>query len=269
MRVHRNVFVAWLFFPAALFGVAVHAEGLDSLVCVAQEGIGPATPQETTRVVNVGTTLQEGALSGVISAVMREAYRRAGMVMDLQLLPSRRSIHLADEGVTDAELFRGRVVEKLYPNLRRVKVPIYWSHEVPFYRNAEFAVEDYQELKKYRVAYKRGVVSWENRIGDSPDAVPVNDDKQGMTLLDEGRIDVFVDNQLLGRRALSQLGLDGISFGEPLLAVSFYHYVHKTQMDLIPMLEAALNQMEAEGLIDRIAGTCEQDFIDREIANVD
>ena len=57
-------------------------------------------------------------------ALLREAYARLGVDMQVVVLPSRRALYLADRGELDGDLFRIATVAENYPNLRRVDYPL-------------------------------------------------------------------------------------------------------------------------------------------------
>ena len=218
------------------------------------------------QVVVVGSSKNEDALNGVMWSAMREAYERANLVMKLQLFPARRSIYMANAGRLDAELLRTPAIEDEQKSLIRVDVPVYWTNETPFYVDSKYAVKSYQELKNVPIAYKRGVFTWEERVGDFPLAVPVSTDEQGMSLLAADRIKVFLDNDLLGRRTIARLGLKNIITGKPFFRFSLYHYVHFSHADLVPRLEKSLRTMQRDGTLAAIQTVCENSFIVRSLA---
>src|SRR6185369_9370794 len=55
--------------------------------------------------------------SGFFDVVAREAFRRAGLELQIETVPAARALLLSSSGASDGELNRNPAVEKAYPEL--------------------------------------------------------------------------------------------------------------------------------------------------------
>ena len=79
-----------------------------------------AHPVPATERITLVTPLN--TVDTVISEVIvREAYRRIGVEVEIQKYPAERALRLADQGVADGEVQRIDGIDKRYTNL--IKVP--------------------------------------------------------------------------------------------------------------------------------------------------
>lgn len=74
--------------------------------------------------VRIAAVRDDASTEHTFEVVMREAYRRIGLPVRVEYLPALRGLAEANSGQADALLARLPVIEKDYPNVRRVPTSI-------------------------------------------------------------------------------------------------------------------------------------------------
>ena len=146
--------------------------------------------------------LESDPTSQLVAKVMLEAYRRLGMEIDIVSMPGERTLVSANAGETDGELYRRAGIEKSYPNLVMVPVPVASYEVVAFVpRHSVVAVSGWASLRALRIGFVKGIkVIEENTLGMQ--VLSVASLQQAFAMLDKGRIDVVLSNRISGLAAL-------------------------------------------------------------------
>ena len=201
----------------------------------------------------------ENSINTLISErVVAEAYRRIGIQITTKQYPAARAIKLSANGSMDGELFRIGGLEKAYPNLVQVPVPINVMEGVVLTKHTDFPVDGWQSLKPFRVGIQRGIMFAERGTASihGLKTHAVNSNEQLFGMLSKNRTDIIVVSRLNGLQTLKTLRIPDIHILEPPIETYFlYHYLHRKHRHLVPRLTAALKEMEAEGLILRTRGS--------------
>ncbi|WP_373888482.1 ABC transporter substrate-binding protein [Massilia genomosp. 1] len=223
------------------------------ILALAASVLGPgAAAAAETRDMHVSTLVGNDPSASIAELVMAEAYRRIGRVLVVHKLPGERTLMMANEGRMDGELYRKVGMEREYPNLMIVPVPLLTYEIVIFTRGTEFTVNGWESLRPFSIGYVRGIkIVKENTAGMKTEAVPTME--QAFQKLSMGRTDVVVGNRLSGLAAAETLKIDDVRALSPALA-SFpvYHYVNKHHAALVPALAAALQAMKADKTIEKL-----------------
>lgn len=188
----------------------------------------------------------------VIKAVVREAYNRIGYDINVLHLPGERALKLSNIGAVEAELYRIAAINKIYPNLSRIPVPIFNFEVRAFSKKTNFEPDGWNSLEPYRLAALTGVkITEKNTEGMNRELV--NDLHHMFTLLDSERVDLAITTRVAGNITMREMKLDNIKMLDPpVFTFPVFHFVHKSQQQLIPMLTESLTQMQNEGLIKKI-----------------
>lgn len=212
----------------------------------------PTVASQPLRDINISTLVGNDPATAIAEQVMREAYRRLGLNLIVHKLPGERTLVQANDGKMDGELYRKLGMEREYPNLVIVPVPLQTYEIVIFTRGTTFVVSGWESLRPYTLGFVRGIkIVQENTQGMRIEAVPT------MPLAFEkmmmGRTDLVLGNRLSGMAAIKAMNLEGVTVLEPPLA-SFpvYHYLHKRHEALVPDLTRVLRQMQTDKTIERI-----------------
>lgn len=72
--------------------------------------------------IQISTLLENDPASDIAEQVLKQAYLRLGLQLQVKKLPGERSLYGANNGETDGELYRKIGMERDYPNL--VIIPV-------------------------------------------------------------------------------------------------------------------------------------------------
>ncbi len=204
------------------------------------------------REINISTLIGNDPATVIAEHIVSEAYHRIGRRMVVHKLPGERTLIEANDGRMDGELYRKLGMEREYPNLIILPVPLLTYEIVIFTRGTDFVVHGWESLRPFTIGYVRGIkIVHENTEGMKREAVGTME--QAMQKLTMGRTDLVVGNRHSGLAALEAMGVDDVRALAPALA-SFpvFHYVHKRHAALVPELLAALQSMKADRTIEKM-----------------
>ena len=194
----------------------------------------------------------DSATTQVPEAVIKEAYRRLKLPLNVIKLPPARSLKMSNAGQFDAELARVKVDHTIYPNLIQVPVAIDLIDATVFSKSVEFEVDGWDSLKPYRIGIRRGV-KFTQRGTQGMNVIVGNENEQLLKMLDRNRVDIVVLNKHNALTAIEQLNLINIRMLQPSVHyLEVFHYLHKKNQHLLPALTHELQQMEQSGEIEAI-----------------
>jgi polar amino acid transport system substrate-binding protein len=183
--------------------------------------------------------------------VLEQAYKRLNIKMNIVYFPAARTLWLANNGTVDGEVARLAGVEKTYSNLLRVNVPVaIISMSVYTKARTNFTVQGWQSLTPYRIAYLRGIKVIENKL-QGLSAEGVTSHEQALMMLEHDRVDVVIADANQAFMILPTYP-DIKMLTPPVYSFPVYHYLNKKHADLVPKLEAVLQQMTDDKTIERI-----------------
>ncbi len=209
-----------------------------------------AIAQQTIKVATFSSPF-----STVMREVMLEAYKRIDIDAQIIHLPGKRAIKLSSMGAVDAELYRMGAINKTYPDLIKVPVPLYLFEIRAFSKNFDFKPDGWQSLQNYKLGVLSGVkITAKNTEGMQKEAV--NSVRHMFALLNNERIYLVLTTNIAGSIAIRELKLNNIKSLEPAVySFPVYHFVHKNKRQLVPKLTAALTKMSNQGIINQIITT--------------
>ncbi|WP_342115626.1 substrate-binding periplasmic protein [Pseudoduganella sp. OTU4001] len=194
-------------------------------------------------VMNVSTLVGDDPAAETAAQILREAYSRLGRKLVVHQLPGERSLVYANEGKMDGELYRKLGLDRDYPNLVIVPVPLLTFELVIFTRGTSFVVNGWDSLRPYTMGFVRGnKIAQENTRGMKVEQVSTM--QQAFEKLMMGRTDLVLGHRASGMAVVRSQQLEGVTVLEPPLA-SFpvYHYVNKKHAALVPELARVLKQV--------------------------
>lgn len=190
---------------------------------------------------------------GFLDIVAGEAFRRAGLRLQLIRLPPERGLRQANAGMIDGELTRTVGMENTYPNLVRVPEKIMDWHFVAFTRDPALKDMRWAKLDSLSVGHIRGWKIYEQHLKRHPQVTVAESAEQLFTILDKNRIDVALYSRALGLPLIEKMGIKNIRVVEPSLAErEMYIYLNQQHADKVPALAAALREIKREGLYTRV-----------------
>lgn len=212
----------------------------------------PMAAAQPPREINISTLVGNDPATTIAEQILREAYRRLGINLNVHKLPGERTLVYANDGKMDGELYRKLGMEREYPNLIIIPVPLQTYEIVIFTRGTSFFVSGWESLRPYTLGFVRGIkIVQENTQGMKVEAVPAM--PQAFEKLMMGRTDLVLGNRSSGMAIIKAMNLEGVTVLEPPLA-SFpvFHYLHKKHEALVPELTRVLRLMQIDKTIERI-----------------
>jgi len=212
------------------------------LACAAQ-----ASPPPTEIIVS---NSEGNRLVEFIGQVLSDAYAQVGAQPVMKTYPAARSIEMANEGVTDAEAWRGPGLERDYPSLIRVPEPILNLEYRAYTLGKPFEGEGWEALRGKRVCVNLGEKVIEDRTRDMPREL-AHGIEAALKMLKAGRCDLVLANQFAWL-IMDRYDLGTFCAGPALIeTIPLYHYVNRRHAALVTGLAAALRSLRDSGRLER------------------
>ena len=192
--------------------------------------------------------------SDLVENLMREISKRSNININYQVLPNKRSLIQANNGVVDGEASRILEINKYYPNLLAVPVKIH-SIDLIALTNKEIKLSKPSDLKNYNVGVIHGMkiavlMAEKNKpisVFKAPDHTTL------INMLAANRLDVVITNKMGLFTSLDKIKKHNFFMSkEPLLSRSLYMQLHKKNKEYIPVFEKALESMHKDGTFQKI-----------------
>jgi len=229
------------------------ARGLARLACLAIALLQAAAPAAADETLRIGRNGGPAAyFADATEAVLRAAYGQLGITPTFEEYPLLRSLAMADAGTLDGDAMRIAEASAKYHNLIRIDVPVNFLEVTAYGRAPCPTVKDWSELQGRRVAYIRGVLAVERRLGGTT-PVPVESMAELFRMLERGMVDVAVgtgletDREMLRHKDSSLCKMPGT-----LERVPLYHHLNKRHAALAERLAEQLRAMNRRGEIEAI-----------------
>ncbi len=184
--------------------------------------------------------------------VIREAYARLGITVEIRNYPWRRALAVANDGVTDGELFRVKTIQKEFPNLVIVNEPVAYIEILVFTKNTQIKVDGWESLRPYRLGFVMGLKEIEEQT-QGMQVYMADTNETIFKLLQRGRFDIAIEERFAGLKALKEMNINDIHFLlPPIEKYPLYHFLHTRHVSLVPKVERVLKQLEQEGFIEAV-----------------
>ena len=221
---------------------------LSALSCVN----GLAAWAQDAKPLHFSTLLDIDPATNIAEQVVTEAYRRMGMAIVVDKLPGERSLRSANTGDTDGELYRKLGMDRDYPNLVIVPVPLLTYEIVIFTLGTDFVVHGWESLRPFTIGFVKSIkIVEQNTQGMHVEVAATL--RQAFLKMTLGRSDVVVANRASGVAAIKELNLQEVKMLSPPLATfPVFHYLNKKHADLVPKLTGILQQMQKDKTIENI-----------------
>ncbi|MFZ6745095.1 substrate-binding periplasmic protein [Undibacterium sp. JH2W] len=238
----------WMKDPIMQRRTLLKLASLPGLVCL------PALAQQN-KILQISTLIEKDPATSIAEKVMETAYRKLGMNFTIHYLPGERSLRSSNNGEMDAELYRKLGMERDYPNLLIVPVPLLTYEIVIFTYGTNFVVTGWESLRPYTIGFVKGIkIIEQNTIGMKLEAAPTM--RQAFQKMLLGRSDIVVGNRISGLATLNELKQSDITVLMPPLATfPVFHYLNKKHEAMVPALTAVLQKMQKDKTIENIQNT--------------
>ncbi len=212
---------------------------------------GPAPAAEPAGEVVVGFIADE-AHQQAGRSVMAEAYRRIGLSATFRPYEAAAALEASRSGEVDAELNRIGGIDRSFPELIQVPIPVNVIRGVVFSRKYRFPIRSWRSLKPYRVGIIRGsLFAEQGTVGMDVRAAANSEELLRWIARDE--VDVGVMPRIVGQTAIRRVGLEGIEELDGVLeTLLIYHYVNERRPELAERLEPVLKAMLLDGTTRRL-----------------
>ncbi len=196
----------------------------------------------------------------VAQKVLTKIYQELGFRAVFNYIPARRSLMSTNDGLTDAEIFRIDGLSKEYPNLIRIKTPLFSvEHNIATLESEgsrQFEIEQYDDLKLLTLGFFRGHKYAEKIIENpainvSPVGAPDNEKLFGMLI--KGRVDGVVTTQAMIDEAKHLYPNMKVKLHKIRLPTSnLYHYVNKKHENLAFALNKQIKKYQKQGKLEAL-----------------
>lgn len=147
------------------------------------------------------SSFDTAGLSLTSMLILNEAYSAIGERFVVRLYPGTHALMASNNGFNDGALHRIEGIDKSFANLQRVRVAINQVMAVAIVKRDDIHIRQWQDLSPYHFGTESGVVLFEQRTAGM-DVVRMESLKQLLNMLDRGRLDVVVTDQLDALAAL-------------------------------------------------------------------
>ena len=207
---------------------------------------------EGQNIINIAAFPKQNVQGEIAVSLIRSAYKTLGYDVKIHRLPGARSIVQVNRGELDAELMRIKGMEKSFPYLVPVKTHLLYMQVSAFSALENLNIQDWQDLKPYKLAYELGFKLLENNT-KGMNVIKTNGPDHAFRILNEGKAQIVIDLKLDGLAYIKQQELSHIKIIEPALKTfPVYHYLHVEHKNLARKLEQALLNMHETGESARI-----------------
>ena len=192
-----------------------------------------------------------------LNRVYQDLFSRIDFNVEVKFMPSGRATLEAEKGLIEGQFGRIYSYQSLYPSQRRVNVPIYkMTIEAYALSDKQISLTNgWQSFEgtSHLVEYKRGVVVSQQNLEKyvtKDNLSTVTSTYQGFSKLTHHRSDIFIFS-----KAGSFPYLQSAEFKNQIKSVgtmaqnNLYLYVHEKYAFIIPALESAIKDMQANDII--------------------
>ena len=207
----------------------------------------PAVGGAGERALTIVYPPEMNAFHDAAAEILRQAYAALGIDIVYRTFPAERALYSSNSGIADGELVRIAGLEREYPNLLRVPVSHVTAYQMAFTRDTGLALDGWQSLKPYRIAFHRGYKVAE-RNTEGIDRHLTGDDRAALLMVEHGRVAIAVANRFTGQKLIAELGLRRtVMVAKPLQADPLYHYLNNKHADLLAAVTRELRRMADAG----------------------
>lgn len=191
---------------------------------------------------------------GVLDLVYKELGRRLNITITVdRLKASERVLLNANSGVDDGIVGGVPGLEKIYPKLIRIPVPIYHYEMVVLSSGVDFKVAGKESIIPYDIGIVRGWKILEKIAVGAHSVTSVDEIEDLLGMLEKKRIEIALFEKSQALFIIKKMGLKEIKILQPnLLEGDWYLYLNNKHKDLIPKITAELLKMYKDGTIKDI-----------------
>ncbi|NRD72326.1 hypothetical protein HQQ94_03525 [Shewanella sp. VB17] len=192
-----------------------------------------------------------------ITLVYTDAFSQLDIDFAYSVMPALRASNMVDLGKVDGEPIRVANYATKHPNLVRIEEPLITANLSVFTYDPSIVIHSWKDLQnsQYNVEYYRGMSLAHQRLSQYIKPNRLSDSSspaQSLRKLLRGRIDVYIDTDLLTKELLAspEFSNSHIQMVAKLEAFSSYGYLHQRHTELAIQLAGVLRQMKSENKLN-------------------
>jgi len=151
--------------------------------------------------------------------LVEEVCARNGILVERKSPPVGRSLIRVNEGVDDGDGPRIGGLSSTYPNMVCISEPFGNFVFGAFTKSKSIHINGWEDLSDVNVAYIMGWKIFDRQVTKAKSITRVRDKDLLFRLMDANRTDVVLITKFSGYAMIQKLGLNGVRFIEPPLAV--------------------------------------------------
>ncbi|MGQ7843066.1 substrate-binding periplasmic protein [Granulosicoccus sp. 3-233] len=190
--------------------------------------------------------------SGYLDPVLRELFARAGIHHELVTIPAARVFGEADSGNLDAAISPVRSAGAEFPRLLSMSESILPVELAGLYTRNDIRLSSVEDFFDYRLAHIRGWKPAEKYFSEHQRVELARNPGVLMSMLLHDRVDVVFYATYPGRYLANEIGLMNLKVSEFHVSIDVYLHLNKRHARLLPIIEASLLDMKADGSLDSI-----------------
>ena len=129
-------------------------------------------------------------------------------------------------------------------------------------KNSNIVINKKDDLVNYRLTKVRGVKHTNNITQGLSNTYEMSSTEAMFKLLLSDKVDVVLTNTIDGNLALARLGLSSITpMKNPLVRLPLYHYIHKKNQHLIPLIDSEIKRLKHNGELNLLISDAEKHVI--------
>ncbi|RKF20187.1 hypothetical protein DBZ36_07025 [Alginatibacterium sediminis] len=183
------------------------------------------------------------------SLIITEVYQQLDIELSIETRPGRRAQQDVSSGYKDGEVLRIFEYGEQISNVIRVPTPYYQLETRAFsLSKANLDIVSIKDMEEYRVVKVLGVKHTDIATAGLTNVHSVPNSQTMMRFLAAGRADIALTNTVDGLATIKALKLKTISAqAEPLATLDLYHYLHQRHANLVPIIDAKIQELIASG----------------------
>lgn len=197
--------------------------------------------------------------------ILTEIYKQINIEISTSPRPGKRAEREAITGVSDGEIMRIWSYGDNNPSMIRVPTPYYSLKTMVFTRkDSDIHIRDAKELNQYKVAKVRGVKHTDSITQGIKHTYIFDNTERMMNYLSRGRAHIALTSALDGKVTLERLQIENIIPSKTSLAeLNLYHYLHKKNAHLVPIIDDKIQVLKQSGELEKIIKSAEKQVFNR------
>jgi len=188
----------------------------------------------------------------VAGKVLNKAYSRVDIPVNIIFQQAEASLQASNTGAIDGEVARIKNITKEYSNLLIVDVPLATVKAVAYSNKTHINIRQWSDLKDYNFTVVKGAKFIE-KATQGYQRQKVNSFAQALKDLHQGKTEIIIIPKKAAVKLILENDYKNIHIVSPILkTLKLYHFVHKKNAHLIPIIKPVLQQMKDSGEIEHI-----------------